>query len=186
MAASLSSARSASTWPISACSSSRLPNALRWRAWWIAWFSPARIIPATPTTMSKRVWCAISIRVGMPRPGSPTSQAQVSRYSISDDAFERFPHLSLRRWMRNGLRVASGRERGTKKQVTPSARRASVKKASLMGAEQNHLWPIRRKPSASRWATLCTARRSDPPCFSVIAMPMVAAAFWPTGAGRGS
>ena len=99
-------------------------------------------MPATPTTMSKRVWCAISIKVAMPRPGSPTSHAAVSRYSISAEALERLPHLSFRRWMRNGLRVPSGSERGTKKQVTPSGRRASVKNASLIGAEQNHLLAV--------------------------------------------
>ncbi len=101
-------------------------------------------MPATPTTMSKRVWCAISISVAMPRPGSPTSRAAVSWYSISDEAFERLPHLSLSRWMCSALRVPSGSERGTKKHVTPSGRRASVKNASLIGAEQNHLWPSRR------------------------------------------
>ena len=63
----------------------------------IAWFRAERIIPASATTMSKRVWWAISISVAMPRPGSPTSQAAVSRYSISADAFERLPHLSLSR-----------------------------------------------------------------------------------------
>ena len=46
--------------------------------------------------------------------------------------------------MRKVLRVPSGSERGTKKQVTPSGSRASVKNASLIGAEQNHLWPLRR------------------------------------------
>ena len=76
-AASVSSARSASTMVMRGWSTRFLPNAARWRAWWIAWFSAARIIPATPAAMSKRVWCAISMRVAIPRPGSPTSHASV-------------------------------------------------------------------------------------------------------------
>ena len=88
--------------------------------------------------------------------------------------------------MWNALRLPSGSERGTKKHVTPSGRRASVKKASLIGAEQNHLWPFRRKPCAPRSAIVWMARKSEPPCFSVIAMPIVAPAFSRTGIGRGS
>ncbi len=76
-----------------------------------------------------------------------------------------------------GLRVPSGSDRGTKKQVTPSPVLASVKNASLMGAEQNHLWPSRLHVSPDFMAVDCTARRSEPPCFSVIAMPIVAPAF---------
>ena len=99
----------------------------------------------------------------------------MSRYSISEEAFERFPTFSFRRWMRKLLRDPSGSERGTKKHVTPSGRRARVKNPSLMGAEQNHLWPVRRQFDPSRHAAVATARRSEPPCFSVIAIPMVAA-----------
>jgi hypothetical protein len=68
----------------------------------------------------------------------------VASYSISDEALERLPHFSLRRWMRIVFRVPSGSERGTRKHVTPSGSRARVKKASLIGAEQNHLWPSSR------------------------------------------
>ena len=60
------------------------------------------------------------------------------------DAFERLPNLSFRRWMKKRLRVPSGSERGTKKQVTPLGVRASVRNASLIGAEQNHLCPVSR------------------------------------------
>ena len=46
--------------------------------------------------------------VATPRPSSPSRCAQVSSNSISADAFERLPSLSLSRWMANGLRVAVG------------------------------------------------------------------------------
>jgi hypothetical protein len=67
----------------------------------------------------------------------PDARAQVPRYSISLDAFERLPSLSLSRWMWNGLRVPSGRQRGTRKQVGRRAGLvfASVSSASLIGAE---------------------------------------------------
>ena len=42
------------------------------------------------------------------------------------------------------LRVPSARQRGTRKQVSPASVWASVRNASDIGAEQNHLWPISR------------------------------------------
>ena len=39
--------------------------------------------------------------------------------------------------------LPSGVKRGTRKHVRPSATCARVRKASDMGAEQNHLWPVR-------------------------------------------
>ena len=47
-----------------------------------------------------------------------------------------------------------------------------------MGAEKNHLWPVTAKhwPQASApMGTACVvlARTSEPPCFSVMPMPMV-------------
>ena len=53
---------------------------------------------------------------------------------------------------------------------------ASTRKASHIGAETNNLWPGARRPSARRptgMARVVLARTSEPPCFSVIAMPMV-------------
>ena len=55
-----------------------------------------------------------------------------------------------------------------------------------MGAEQNHLCPVRRQPSPSGSARVVLARTSEPPCFSVIAMPMVAPAFSSAGREAGS
>ena len=64
--------------------------------------------------------------------------------SISLDAFDRSPSLSFSRWMRMGFRVPSGFHRGTRKQLIPPGAWASIRKASDIGAEQNHLCPVSR------------------------------------------
>ena len=115
----------------------------------------------------------------MPRPSSPTMLPQASRYSISAEALERLPHLSLSRWISSRLRLPSGSQPGTAKHDTPASVRASVKNRSLCGTEKNHLCPVMRyaapgPPAPSGTAVVCVARRSEPPCFSVIAMPTVA------------
>ena len=51
-----------------------------------------------------------------------------------------------------------------------------------MGAEQNHLWPTSRyappgPPAPSGKARVLFARTSEPPCFSVMAMPTVTPRF---------
>ena len=90
------------------------------------------------------------------------------------------------------LRVPSGSQRGMAKQDRPASVYASVRNRSLIGAEQNHLWPVRAYSSPAPVAGLVAtarvvlARTSEPPCFSVIAMPAMAPAFAPgaeTGAG---
>ena len=93
--------------------------------------------PVLPETQSSRVWWTIARIVRTPRSSGPTRRAQVPRYSISLDALERLPSLSLSRWMWNGLRLPSGRQRGTRKQVggAPGRVSASVSSASLIGAE---------------------------------------------------
>ena len=82
--------------------------------------------------------------VRTPRPSSPTSWPQTPASSISLDAFDRSPSLSLRRWIRIGFRDPSGHHRGTQKQLNPAGAWASIRKPSDIGAEQNHLWPVRR------------------------------------------
>ena len=62
---------------------------------------------------------------------------------------------------------------------------------SDIGAEQNHLWPVSSysapaPPPFSGRATVVLARTSEPPCFSVIAMPAIAVPFSPAGISRGS
>jgi hypothetical protein len=87
------------------------------------------------------------------------------------------PSLSFSRMTWRLLRSPSGLMRGTRKQESPFSVCASVRKASHIGAEQNHLWPTSRKASPSRKARVVLARTSLPPCFSVIAMPMVTPRF---------
>ena len=80
--------------------------------------------------------------------------------------------------MAMALRVPSGRQRGRKKHVSPASVWARVRNPSLIGAEQNHLWPVIRYSSPERWrAVVVLARTSLPPCFSVIAMPQVSPDF---------
>ncbi len=94
--------------------------------------------------------------------------------------------------MRKTLRLPSGRIRGTEKQETPSSVCARTRKTSHIGALQNHLWPRRTysapapPPPLTGVAVVVLARTSEPPCFSVIAMPAFAEPFSPTGTRRGS
>ena len=84
-------------------------------------------------------------------------------------ALERLPSLSLSRISWTPFRVPSGRKRGTRKQDSPSTVCASTRKASLIGADTNHLWPVRRQmpsPAVARRAVVL-ASTSLPPCFSV-------------------
>ncbi len=90
----------------------------------------------------------------------------------------RFPSLSFRRWMRNTFRLPSSSTRGTTKQLRPASSRANTRKTSDIGAEQNHLCPVSRKPpSPVGVAVVVLARTSEPPCFSVIAMPAMSPRF---------
>src|SRR5262249_29121174 len=68
--------------------------------------------------------------------------------------------------------------RGIRKQDSPCPALASTRKASLMGADMNHLWPVIRysppgPPLPVATALVVLARTSVPPCFSVMPMPMV-------------
>ncbi len=72
------------------------------------------------------------------------SSAQAPSNSTSLEAFDLLPSLSLRRWMRMALSVPSGVQRGMKKQESPFGACASTRKASHIGADMNHLWPVRR------------------------------------------
>ena len=93
--------------------------------------------------------------------------------------------------MRIALRVPSGSTRGRNRHDSPEAVCASTRKASHIGAEKNHLWPVTamRWPQAS-WpsgsARVVFARTSEPPCFSVMPMPMVRPALALQGLRAGS
>ncbi len=78
----------------------------------------------------------------MPRPSSPTRSANASVNSTSAEALERLPSLSLSRCRRSPLGEPSGRNRGIRKQLSPRSACASTRKASDIGADMNHLWPV--------------------------------------------
>ena len=105
--------------------------------------------------------------------------------STSEDALDLLPHLSLSRWISRPLRDPSGSQPVARKHDSPFSACASVRNRSLIGTEKNHLCPVSRysapdpvRPVAGR-AVVIVARRSDPPCFSVMAMPTVAPRFSP-------
>ncbi|KGD57632.1 hypothetical protein DP49_5065 [Burkholderia pseudomallei] len=69
--------------------------------------------------------------------------------------------------------------------------RATTRCASHIGAEKNHLWPRSRcspprPPAPTGTASVVFARTSEPPCFSVMPMPIMIDCFAPIGASRGS
>lgn len=109
----------------------------------------------------------IRMIVATPRPSSPISRPRTPWSSTSDEASERVPSLCLRRWIRK-----PGSALSIRKQDRPAGARASVRKTSQLGWEQNHLCPvIAYDPSAWPSAWVVFARTSEPPCFSGIAMP---------------
>ena len=168
-----------------------MPNAERWAAWWVAIAVPKRIPEVEPIAQSRRVWLTISMIVRTPRPSSPTRRAHAERNSTSLEALERFPSLSLRRWMWMRLRSPSGVKRGIKKHETPPSACARTRNASHIGAEKNHLWPLTSysapgPPPLSGRAVVVLARTSEPPCFSVIPIPHSAPALSGAGTMRSS
>src|SRR5439155_25735183 len=122
---------------------------------------------------------------------SPTNQPLAASSSISLDAFERLPTLFFKRWIRIELREPPGLSRGTKKhdKSSPSIF-ASIRWASHCGAEKNHLCPVSRYSSPhaetpARSASVVLKRRSEPPCFSVMPIPIRTPSFRSNGTGRG-
>ncbi len=85
VAASDSTARSASTFCIAGCSARCFPKALRCRAWWTAWTTPQRIEAAEPSRQSSRVWLTMRMIVATPRPSSPISRPRTPWNSTSLD-----------------------------------------------------------------------------------------------------
>ena len=83
--------------------------------------------------------------------------------------------------------MPSSRIRGRKKQLSPPGAWARIKKASHIGADVNHLCPVTRYQSpTSGVAVVVLVRTSEPPCFSVMPMPMRAPSFFEAGSKRGS
>ena len=179
-AASVSSARSASTARISGCSTSGAPAAARPAACAAACCAHTRISAAEPMTQSRRVCTTISTIVRTPLPGRPTIRAHALSYSTSLDAFERSPIFSFSRIRRKPeFREPSGSQRGTRKLLTPSAVCASVRKRVAHRRAREPLVAAQRVLAALA-AVACrrgdrrVARTSEPPpCFSVMLMPIV-------------
>src|SRR5207237_2357572 len=93
----------------------------------------------------------------------------------------------FRRMIRKpAFKAPSGRKRGMRKHERPACSCARTRNASHIGAEQNHLWPVSTKPSAAGSARVVLARTSDPPCFSVIAIPKSTPDFRAAGMKRES
>ena len=91
----------------------------------------------------------------------------------------------------SGCACRRGSQRGSRKHESPRSVCASTRNASHIGAEQNHLWPVSSysapgPPRPSARARVVLARTSEPPCFSVIAMPKSAPVFSAAGRMRGS
>ena len=104
--------------------------------------------------------------VATPRPSAPSMRAAAPRNSTSLEGSERVPSLSLRRW--NSIPGP----RSSRKQERPAGACASTRNTSHGGYEQNHLWPVSsHQPSPAASARVMFARTSEPPCFSVIAIP---------------
>ena len=99
--------------------------------------------------------------------------------------------MSFSRWMWKAFRSPSGVKRGRRKHERPRSVCARTRNASHIGAEQNHLWPVSAysapgpRPAIAS-ARVVFARTSEPPCFSVIAMPQSAPCFPDAGIMRGS
>ena len=105
--------------------------------------------------------------VATPRPSSPSRRAAArAELDLGLDGSERVPSLSLRRW--NSIPGP----RSSTKQDRPAGAWASTRNTSHGGYEQNHLWPVSsHQPSPAGSARVVFARTSEPPCFSVIAIP---------------
>ena len=123
---------------------SGLPKTLRPRVWCTASASEARMMPDEASAQSSRVRVTMSRMVRMPASGVPSRKPNVSENSTSEEALERLPILSFRRWKRRPLLEPSSSRRGTRKQPTPSRVWASMTNPSLIGADMNHLWPESR------------------------------------------
>ncbi len=129
MAASDSTARSASTLTIRGWSASSFPKVDRWRGVPGGLGHPlahdrGRAQDAVEPGVVDHLDDGAAPPVPRRRPTGPTRRSS----SISLEAFDRSPSLSFSRWMRMGLRVPSGCQRGTRKQLRPPGAWANMRK----------------------------------------------------------
>ena len=129
--------------------------------------------------------------VATPRPSSPMAQACAPANSTSEDAFERLPSLSFRRWKCRRVHAAVGQE---------ARHQETGESACGLGQHQEGVRHRRgheplvagddvfgaRAALPTGSAFVVVARTSVPPCFSVMPMPMVTALFFAAGAKLGS
>ena len=154
----------------SAAARRALPNAARRRVC-AAWLEPGAHLPGAPMTQSRRVKLTISM-ICLSRASPPDREAPRSVNSISPEALERLPSLSLSRSMRR--RCACRRACHARDQETGQPARSLGEHEEQVAhrAEQNHLCPVRRIAPISRGRARWCWRRTPPlPCFSVIAIP---------------
>ena len=124
--------------------------------------------------------------VATPAPSSPRSVPHAPSSSISLDALERLPSLSLSRSMRMALRVPSGRQRGTAKQDSPAGGLGEHQEQVAHRRRAEPLVPGEDVAAVGGAARVVLARTSLPPCFSVIAMPASAPRLPAAGSSRWS
>ena len=137
---------------------------------------PGASVPAEQSAHSSRVSGGPSTSAArMPWPGSPMSWAIGAAELDLRGGVRLVAALSLRRWIMMPVarcRPAASPARRSRRR--PRSVRASVRKTSECGTEKNHLCPAMRQAVAVRARRrVCVWRRSEPPCFSVIAMPTV-------------
>ena len=142
------------------------PNAERCAAWWVA-CATAR------AHQRRRAEHAVEPRVvdhlddrrgrrGPPRRRAAPARRRARSPPTRSSGCRACPSAAA---MRKPLRVPSGSTRGTRKHDSPAGACASTRKASHIGAEQNHLWPVEPySPSPTRPAARrrSRARRSRP------------------------
>ena len=102
-----------------------------------------RIKATAQVVQSILVALTILIIVGTPLPSSPTIQPLALLYSISLEALDLLPSLSFRRIKAIEFRAPSESTLGTKKHERPRGELARSRNASHMGAEVNHLCPLK-------------------------------------------
>ena len=108
--------------------------------------------------------------------------------STSEEALERLPSLSLRRWKRSALTLPSGQEARQQEAGEPALR---LRQHQERIAHRRRHEPFvagegySTRPAAAGWAAVVVlARTSVPPCFSVMPMPMVTPRLAPPGLKR--
>ena len=127
--------------------------------------------------------------VGTPRPSSPTRQASAASNSTSPEARDRVPSLSFSRSDPEALVAGAVGEPSWQQEAGQPARRLGQDQervAHRMRAEPLVAGQLVRPTASTGSARVVLARTSEPPCFSVMAIPQSAAVSGSTDVSRGS